>query len=159
MNLVSTCKFSQSHRMDGFSLLEVLIALLVLSFGLLGFAMLQTMNVRYAQSANYRSIATNLSYELFDQMRATRSDRNKYPSIASFAAGTMKVDPVSGCQPGTGQRDSAAMAALWKCQVVKSLGEQSSAVVTYKEGVASVTLTWPERTKEDASAFTVETRL
>ena len=59
-------------RSRGFSLIEVLIALLVLAFGLLGFALLQTMNVRFVQSANYRTQATNLSYELLDQIRINR---------------------------------------------------------------------------------------
>ena len=39
----------------GFSLLEVLIALVVLGFGLLGYALLQTMNLRFTQSANQRT--------------------------------------------------------------------------------------------------------
>ncbi|WP_362062601.1 type IV pilus modification protein PilV, partial [Streptomyces sp. NPDC048255] len=54
----------------GFSMIEVLIAVLVIGLGLLGLAMLQTLNVRYAQSANYRTRATNLAYDLLDQIRA-----------------------------------------------------------------------------------------
>ena len=56
----------------GFSMIEVLIALLVLAFGLLGFALLQTLNLRYTQSANTRTQATNLAYDLLDQMRSNR---------------------------------------------------------------------------------------
>lgn len=49
-------------------MIEVLIAIVVMSIGLLGFALLQTMNVRFVQSANFRTQATNLSYELLDQI-------------------------------------------------------------------------------------------
>lgn len=52
----------RARQSGGFTLLEVLIAIIVLAFGLLGFALLQTMNVRFVQSANYRTQATNLAY-------------------------------------------------------------------------------------------------
>lgn len=47
-----------------------MIAVLVLGVGLLGLALLQTMNVRFVQSANFRTQATNLGYEVLDQVRA-----------------------------------------------------------------------------------------
>ena len=142
----------------GFSLIEVLIALLILSVGLLGFALLQTMSVRFSQSANYRTIATNLSYELFDQMRANRPERSNYPTFTTFSAGRSSLQ--QACTPITGKQVSVQdMANLWKCHVIGALGEQSSATVTYRNGVATVTLRWPERTNEDASAFSVSTAL
>ncbi|KGT84573.1 pilus assembly protein PilV, partial [Xanthomonas vasicola] len=64
--------FVSPSRTKGFSLLEVLIAIVVLAFGLLGFALLQTANVRFVQSSNYRTQATNLAYDLMDQMRSNR---------------------------------------------------------------------------------------
>jgi type IV pilus assembly protein PilV len=69
----------------------VLIAIIVLAFGLLGFALLQTMNVRFVQSANYRTQATNLAYDLIEQMRssAPKPSRWRYTK-ASFSAGSVK---------------------------------------------------------------------
>lgn len=67
----------------GFSMIEVLITIIVLAFGLLGFALLQTMNVRFVQSANYRTQATNLAYDLIDQMRANASSRPGTPTPRS----------------------------------------------------------------------------
>lgn len=54
----------------GFSLLEVLIALLVLSIGLLGLAALQTTSLRSNEMANMRTTATQLAYDISDRMRA-----------------------------------------------------------------------------------------
>ena len=50
-----------------------MVAVLILAFGLLGFA-LQTTNVRFVQSANYRTQATNLANDLIELMRAQRTD-------------------------------------------------------------------------------------
>ena len=60
----------------GFSLIEVMIAVLVLSIGLLGMAALQGMSLQNARSANYRSQATNLAYQLIDSMRGNRTSAN-----------------------------------------------------------------------------------
>lgn len=143
------------RRAGGFTLIEVLIAILVLAFGLLGFALLQTMSVRMSQSSNYRTQATNLATELLDQMRSNRLSAASFPGPASFDSGSMTS---AACEPATGTQDVAAMAALWKCQVVRALGEGASATVTYNGGVATVTLRWPERTGADTS-FSVSTSL
>lgn len=57
----------------GFSLIEVMIAVLVLSVGLLGMAALQGFSLQNTRSANYRSQATNLAYQLADSMRGNRN--------------------------------------------------------------------------------------
>jgi type IV pilus assembly protein PilV len=60
------------HRTLGFSLLEVLIALLIFSFGLMGLAALQSFSVKNNQSSSFRSQATLLAYQIIDAMRANR---------------------------------------------------------------------------------------
>jgi len=58
------------HKYSGFTLLEVLIALLVLAIGLLGLAALQTTGLRSNQMATMRTLATQLAYDMTDRMRA-----------------------------------------------------------------------------------------
>ena len=62
-------------------MIEVMIAVLVLSLGLLGMAALQSVSLRYNQSANYRTQATNLAYEFIDTARGY-SDRNQQNLLA-----------------------------------------------------------------------------
>ncbi len=54
----------------GFTLLEVLIAVVVLSIGLLGIASLQAFGQRSNHSAYLRSQATALAYDMIDRIRA-----------------------------------------------------------------------------------------
>lgn len=63
---------SSNAQAKGFTLLEVMVALVVLSVGLLGLAALQTATVRFNQNAFLRTQATNLAYDLADRMRANR---------------------------------------------------------------------------------------
>jgi type IV pilus assembly protein PilV len=58
------------QQQQGFTLLEVLIALLILSIGLLGLAALQTTSLRSNQMASMRTTATQLAYDISDRMRA-----------------------------------------------------------------------------------------
>jgi type IV pilus assembly protein PilV len=54
----------------GFTLVEVLVALVVLSIGLLGIASLQVSSLRWNHGASKRSQATLLAYDILDRMRA-----------------------------------------------------------------------------------------
>lgn len=140
---------------QGLTLIEVLIAILVLGFGLLGFALLQTMNVRYVQSANFRTQATNLSYELLDQIRANRVAAPLY--VGDYTATTTK------CAPPTGTAIAKdTYMTDWRCRLGKSLGAESKASVTRNGNQYSVQVTWgDERWKADAvdTTFTASTRL
>lgn len=57
----------------GVTLIEVLVAVLVLSIGLLGLAALQGFSLQAGQSAYHRTQATNLAYEIADFTRLNRS--------------------------------------------------------------------------------------
>lgn len=59
-------------RDGGFTLIEVLVSLVVLSIGLLGIAKLVLFSSRANDSAYLRSQATELAYEILDNMRSNR---------------------------------------------------------------------------------------
>lgn len=60
-------------RQNGATLIEVLVAMIVLAIGLLGIAGLQTTSVQANQSSAYRSQATLLAADIVDRMRANRA--------------------------------------------------------------------------------------
>ena len=69
---MSTAALGHGHSQAGSSLLEVLVAVVVLSIGLLGLAGLQMTSIKSSHSAYMRSQATLLAYDLADRARATR---------------------------------------------------------------------------------------
>lgn len=60
------------RRQSGFSLLEVLVAILVLAIGLLGLAGLMASSMRNNHGAYHRTQAVWLAYDIADRMRANR---------------------------------------------------------------------------------------
>jgi type IV pilus assembly protein PilV len=100
---------------QGFTLLEVLVALVVLSIGLLGLAGLQATSLRNNTSAYQRSIATMQAYDIADRMRAN------LPAVKSGAyvingipAGAVTCNPCTSTQIATidAQEWNGANAAL-----------------------------------------------
>ena len=60
----------QRRASAGFSLMEVLVAMLILAIGLLGLASLQTQSLKFNHDAYVRSQATILAADIMDKMRA-----------------------------------------------------------------------------------------
>lgn len=58
------------HRSAGFTLLEVLIAIVIFSIGLLGIAGLQVAGMRFTHGSQLRAVATMQAENLVDRMRA-----------------------------------------------------------------------------------------
>ncbi len=58
------------YHAEGFSLLEVLIAIIIVSTGVLGIAGLQVMSLQNKTSALFRTQANQLAYDILDRARA-----------------------------------------------------------------------------------------
>ena len=82
----------------GFTLIEILIAMIILAFGLLGLAGLQAANMQQNQDASYRSQATALAYDLADRIRANSSQIAIYlalaPALNNNCLGAAGCNPV-----------------------------------------------------------------
>ena len=58
------------HAQDGMTLIEVLVALLILSVGLLGAAAVQLNALKYTDSSRMTSQASFIAYDMLDRIRA-----------------------------------------------------------------------------------------
>lgn len=82
-------------REHGFSLLEVLVAVVVLSMGLLGLAGLQVLGLKFNHQSYERTQATLLTYDIIDRMRANPAGANFYAT----ATPTLTNCVSSNCTP------------------------------------------------------------
>ena len=83
----------------GFTLVEVLVSLVVLSIGLLGIAKLMLVSSHANDSAYLRSQATQLAYEMLDNMRANKSQA--VLGAYTTQAGAMPPLPASCIAPAS----------------------------------------------------------
>ena len=92
-----TLKKSNSIRkVTGFTLIEVLVAVSVMSIGLLGLAGLQLTALKNSNSAHHRTIATMLANDIADRARA--NNVGNYTYLGGAAPGLNgNCETVSGC--------------------------------------------------------------
>lgn len=120
----------------GFTLLEVLIAVVVLSIGLLGLAGLQTTGLRNNQDAYVRTVATTLANDMADRMRANMAGFNA-GNYDNNAAQSAICETNSGCSPqAMAQHDTF----LWN-QALAALPSGQGDVAT-NGGIVTVTVRW-----------------
>jgi len=134
----------------GFTLIEVMIAVLIMGLGLLGFAMLQTMSVRFTKSAQDRTIATNLAYELVDMMRTQRSQASYYNGITYGSFGS-----ITGTEDACKRTSSATPNEIiprWRCEVRRAFPDGDAQVALAADGEVTVTLRWTDAYWEQDAA-------
>ncbi len=81
----------------GFTLIEVLVAMIILAAGLLGLAGLQASGLRQNLNASSRSQATALAYDLADRIRANSGQIATYTGPAPALTASCLTN--AGCDP------------------------------------------------------------
>ena len=113
----------------GFSLIEVLIALVILSVGLLGIAAMVSVSLKSKDSSYYRTEALTLSSAILDRMRANRAIATANGYDVSFG-GTSGTAPNNNCTsaPCTTAEQASMDLAQWQADIAAVLPAFSSAV-------------------------------
>jgi type IV pilus assembly protein PilV len=123
---------NSKKRNSGFSLIEVLIALVIISVGLIGLAALQARGLQYNQGAYLRSQANVLAYDMIDRMRINR---------ASAQAGAYNLSLTASAPSGStlAAQDLANWLGLLAGSLPAGDGE-----VSCDATLCSVRVTWQE---------------
>lgn len=136
-------------RQRGTSLIEVLVAVLVLAIGLLGIAALQSLTLKNTQSASERTAAIIQSYAILDMMRANRDD-----ALAGRYNEGYRCSP-----PGDTSTRINADRALWIAQLQQSVGATACARVACNANDCLVAIRWnDERATGGEAEQVIETR-
>ena len=137
--------FRVMNKNAGFTLIEVLIAMVVLAIGLLGLAGLQVTSLKNNQSAYNLSQATQLAYDLADRMRANVAGAATYTT--GTAATIANCKNTTGCSP-----TEMAVNDLfeWNSAISAALPNGGTGTITISDGVYSITISWTENRDDNA---------
>lgn len=127
----------------GFSLLEVLISLVILSVGLLGIAAMISTTLKANGSAYMRTQATGLAYNIIDRMRANMTATNNGQYDISMPGSASTASDPSACTTST--CDSTQLAAYdldqWEYDAARLLPQGRGSITTNStSGVSVVTI-------------------
>jgi type IV pilus assembly protein PilV len=131
MSLIKPKQQQSLHLQMGTTLMEVLVSLLVLSFGMLGMAGVQSVSLRNNQSAYYRTQATTLTADMIERMRANKTGvaNANYDDVAGGA--TAACFTVAGC---TAAQMAAQDVLDWTALVVAAFPGGDSVVCIDSSG-------------------------
>ncbi|MDD3937833.1 type IV pilus modification protein PilV [Rhodoferax sp.] len=138
---------TKSRGQHGFTLIETMVTILILSVGLLGFAGLLTKSIVANRQAYYRSQATFLAHDIAERMRANRVEAvaggyntalNSAVSTTSFAGEDM---------------------AGWKTNVADYLPEGDAVVSVDTLGNVGVVIHWNDANDGTSKSFTTQTTI
>lgn len=129
----------------GTTLIETLVALLVLSIGLLGVAGLQLSSLQNNRGAHLRSQAQVMSYDIADRMRANRDTALKGGYTIGFGA------------TATGTGVAVVDLNNWKAALAVALPSGDGQVETVGTNMIRITVRWTDTI--GTQQFTTQTRI
>lgn len=144
-----------ASRQQGVTLIEVLVALAVLTIGLLGLASLQAIGLRSQHNAYLKNQAALAAQDILERMRANPAGAAGY-AIDSLASAVSVDCETAPCTPVQMQ---AFDGWEWK-QLLARLPDGDGAV-RINGDLVTITVSWIEHRREGATpvAFSVHTRL
>ncbi|MDD0999801.1 type IV pilus modification protein PilV [Pseudomonas sp. TNT2022 ID1044] len=116
------------HAQDGMTLIEVLVALLILSVGLLGAAAFQLNALKYTDSARMTSQASFIAYDMMDRIRAN--------SAADYTV----TPPTSGNLNVARDQDLYDFTS----NIVNFGGPTATGSIALNQRVYTITITWDD---------------
>lgn len=129
----------------GMSLLEVMIAVLVLAIGLLGVAALQATALRNSQGSMARSQAVIESYAILDAIRAAVPAEAVNDAPLKATATTAYTLARTCATPAAGATLASNDLSLWIATMQTTLGPGSCGTITCAANICTVTVDWSEQ--------------
>lgn len=145
------------NRASGFTLIEILIAMVILSVGLLGLSGMQTTVLKNNQSAYHRSLATQLAYDIADRIRANLDDANKLAASTYTTTELEDAGDQSDCISVSSTCTTADMAENdlyeWNQALAALPSGEGSVTVDAATRTFTVTITWDDNRGGDDPNF------
>ena len=128
------------HRETGFTMIEVLVALIVLAIGLLGVAGVQTLAMKQTTNSHVRSQVSILAYDMVERIRANLpgAEGGEYSNITA-------APTAPSCTTCTPAQVADLDASQWYASLDDAIPGFTGATVSFANGVATITINWTER--------------
>lgn len=157
MRSIRTGKYRAAHDEAGFTLIEILVSLVVLTIGLLGIAMLQVLSKRSNFEAVERTVASNMANFIVEKMRANPAALTIYAGTQETAAsvlggGSIGTEPTPTCGASTSAcvPDDLAEHDRW---LIEQLVDNAAGGLVRPKVCATTTV--PAATTDRTGAYTV----
>jgi len=129
----------------GFTMIETLVSLLIISVGILGFALLQVESLKAAKTATERSRAVHFATDMMDRIRANKQNTASYAATIAGpgTAPATCADPATtqGLSSGVPLSCTGAEMAAYEIWQWRTAVQDSIYGLGNDNGVAGITVT------------------
>jgi type IV pilus assembly protein PilV len=147
-------------RMSGISLVEVLVALVIISVGMLGIASLYLTSIKAGRTANLRVQGVNMVADMADRIRANKRGLAAYNSATYGGAPASHECVTVTCTP---EEIAENDLNVWEASIddaLRNLGATGTVTYTAPEDTDVthhflVTVTWREAGEDADSSYSV----
>ena len=156
LNFSTVCR---NKKPAGFTLIEVMVTLVILSVGLLGLAGMIGQSLRFNQGGYTRSQGTFLAYEIIDAMRADADNADSYAVVFDGDTHICVTNPIAATP-------TQLVNATLGCWYARIAGELPGGTATIDNDPDDdnpleylITITWVDRTNANQAVnqtWTVE---
>lgn len=141
-----------NNQQSGFSMLEVLITVFVLSIGLLGVAGMQATSIKLSHESHLRSQASLLAYDMADRMRANSASAiNGSYDISLTGGSAFSADCTNPNNACSADAIATVDLANWDFKLGQTFpGVQATIATTTVQGetIGTITLLWADTDNE-----------
>jgi type IV pilus assembly protein PilV len=141
-------------KQKGVALLEVLVAVMILSIGFLATSRMQIMGMRFNQGAFFKTQASVMSADMADRMRVNLSgvESGQYDSIDTSTGQTDPGCMTTGCSP----TELAQLDAWQWSQSIKNTLPDATGTVTNDNNIFEIEVQWKEKISNTEETLSVK---
>jgi len=142
----------------GFTIVEVLVALVVLAIGMLGIAGLYVTTLGSGSAAINRMQAVNLATDIADRIRSNRNANVAYAGVAATALSCIGAGAVD-CSAAQMAADDLLQ---WRNEIVQALPAGNGTIAVAGAGAPytyTITLNWSEPGQSAAQTYVMSVQL
>lgn len=144
-------KYYHINNSTGFTLLEVMIAMVIFSIGLLGLAGIQAVALKNNNSAYTRTVTMQLAYNMADVLRASTNNEGNiisaFDTVTTAIPGTAPTSCVQkdgGGAPDCTETDLSSFEIYhWKKRIEKELASGLGSI-SKNADVYTITIMWDD---------------
>lgn len=133
----------------GFSMIELLVAVVITAIGLLGLAALQMVTLKNVNNTQFRSLATFYAYDMAERIRS-----NKASSAEYAGADTSNAAPCGNCTAGSiAETDVDTWKTLLTQDAASGGLPNATGTVAQNGNEFTIVISWDEQTRDSSGGI------
>jgi len=142
------CRLQKIRTNKGFGMIEILVAFVIVSVGILGLGTMQLFSLKNINNSQYRTLATLYAYDMAERIRSNKASLAEYDGVDT-SSGT----PCSGCGNIATTDVDDWIANMSQSLNAGGLPEAIGTISINADGLFEIQIQWDETTRDNTGGI------